>query len=153
MLPRDNEDVDGRLRLEVSERVTVLILVDGFGGDASVDDLAENATHVEKSTGVRIRLPGIGDACGLSGLDSKLRSPLPRQFFSGIEEPVNRLCNSAVKGSNAGERYFNEPVFTGLLHQLGDSVCRVDVHHNKQTLRAGDAYDLTKLRETTEDMI
>lgn len=53
VLPGDDEDVDGGLRLDVREGVAMLILVDGFGGNASVDDLAENAAHAEKSTGVQ----------------------------------------------------------------------------------------------------
>lgn len=52
VLPRYDKDVDGGLRLDVREGVAMLILVDGFGGNASVDDLAENTAHAEKSTGV-----------------------------------------------------------------------------------------------------
>lgn len=47
VLPRDDEYVDRRLRLDVGKGIAVLILVDGFGRDASVDDLAEYATHAE----------------------------------------------------------------------------------------------------------
>jgi hypothetical protein len=34
-----------RLRVKVREGIALLILVDGGGGDASVNDLAKEATH------------------------------------------------------------------------------------------------------------
>lgn len=42
---RDDEHVHGRLRFDVCEGITVLILVNRFGGNASVNDLAEKAAH------------------------------------------------------------------------------------------------------------
>jgi hypothetical protein len=39
----------GSLRMEVRESVALLVLVDGGGGDASVNDLAKEATHGETS--------------------------------------------------------------------------------------------------------
>ena len=54
VLPGDNEDMYGRLRLDVGEGVAVLILVDGFGRNASVDDLAEYAAHGES-----LQAPGL----------------------------------------------------------------------------------------------
>lgn len=51
MFSRNDEDVHGRLRLYVCKGVAMIILVDGFGGNASIDNLAEYATHDEESTG------------------------------------------------------------------------------------------------------
>jgi hypothetical protein len=40
-----DEDVDGGLRMDVGEGVTLVVLVDGVGGNGAVDDLAEEAGH------------------------------------------------------------------------------------------------------------
>lgn len=42
---RDDENVHGRLRFDVSERIAVVILINRFGWNASIDDLAEEAAH------------------------------------------------------------------------------------------------------------
>jgi hypothetical protein len=52
---RNDKNVHWRLRLDVGERVAVFILVDGPGGYGSIDDLAKDATHYEKSIWVRLR--------------------------------------------------------------------------------------------------
>ena len=44
-----------RLRMKVREGVALLVLVDGRGGDASVNDLAKEATHSETSVQERDR--------------------------------------------------------------------------------------------------
>jgi hypothetical protein len=59
MLSRDDEDVDWRLRFQVGERVTVVVLIDGFRRDAAVDDLAEDTAHSQKFIGVRALLSGL----------------------------------------------------------------------------------------------
>ena len=51
MFTRNDEDVHGGLRLHVGKGVAMLILVDSLGRDAPIDDLAEDATHEEESTG------------------------------------------------------------------------------------------------------
>lgn len=98
-----DEDVDRRLRLQVSEGIALFILVDGFGGDTSVDDLAEYAAHVEESTGGGsdcqrvVERPQVADGFRIELL-------LFRRSLSGVEEAVNRLRQSAIEGSNACER-------------------------------------------------
>jgi hypothetical protein len=37
----NDEDMDGRLRVKVSEGVTELVLIDGGGGDGTIGDFAE----------------------------------------------------------------------------------------------------------------
>jgi hypothetical protein len=41
MFARNDEHVDGRLRVDVGEGVTQRVLIDGRGRDASIDDFAE----------------------------------------------------------------------------------------------------------------
>lgn len=41
----NDENVDGRLRVEIGEGVTELVLVDGGGRDGTIGDLAEEAGH------------------------------------------------------------------------------------------------------------
>jgi hypothetical protein len=41
----NNEDVDGGLRMDVGERIALFILIDSFGWNASIDDLAKYAAH------------------------------------------------------------------------------------------------------------
>lgn len=45
VLFRNDEDVYGRLRIDVGEGVALVVLVDGFGRDTSIDDPAEEAAH------------------------------------------------------------------------------------------------------------
>lgn len=45
VLARRDQDVYGRLRVDVGEGIALLVLVDGGGRDASLDDFAEEATH------------------------------------------------------------------------------------------------------------
>lgn len=45
VLARNNENMDRRLRLDIRKRVTLVILVNGFGRDASINDPAEKAAH------------------------------------------------------------------------------------------------------------
>jgi hypothetical protein len=59
MFSRNDEDVHWGLRLQVSEGVAMIILVDGFRGNASIDDLAEDATHDEEFTGAFSNRRGI----------------------------------------------------------------------------------------------
>ena len=40
-----DEDVRGRLRIDVGEGIALLVLIDGGGWDASFDDFAEEAAH------------------------------------------------------------------------------------------------------------
>jgi hypothetical protein len=42
---RQDEDVYGRLRVDVREGIGLLIFIDGNGWDASLDDFAEKAAH------------------------------------------------------------------------------------------------------------
>lgn len=49
MLSRDDEDVHWRLRMNVSKGVTLVVLVDGRGGNASFNDFAEETAHDEIS--------------------------------------------------------------------------------------------------------
>lgn len=58
MLPRNDEDVNRRLRLHVGEGVAVVVLIDGFGRDAAVNDLAEDTAHGQKSTADGMLMPG-----------------------------------------------------------------------------------------------
>jgi hypothetical protein len=109
---RDDKDVHRRLWLDVGEGVTVLILVDGFGGNTSVDDLAEYATHGEESTGVRIRLSAhAGTPAVFSVFDLEIESALYRGILGGGEEAMDGLSKFAIESSNAGERYLDQPVF------------------------------------------
>ena len=45
MLAREDKHMGRRLRIDVREGVAELVLVEGFGGNASFDDLAEDAAH------------------------------------------------------------------------------------------------------------
>ena len=45
MFARRHQHMHRRLRVDIGEGVALLVLVDGCGGDASFDDLAEEATH------------------------------------------------------------------------------------------------------------
>lgn len=49
MLARDDEHMDCGVGVNVGEGDALLVLVDAGGGDASVDDLAEEAGHIETS--------------------------------------------------------------------------------------------------------
>jgi hypothetical protein len=61
MPARSEQHVYRRLRIDVRKCVTLLVLVDGGRGDASLDDLAEEAVHVRNS--VQERHPGKGGVC------------------------------------------------------------------------------------------
>ena len=41
----DDQDVGLRLRMDVGEGVTLVVLIDGGGGNTSVEDLAKQAAH------------------------------------------------------------------------------------------------------------
>jgi hypothetical protein len=45
MFARRDQHVHRRMRVNVREGVALLVLVDGGGGDASINDLAKEATH------------------------------------------------------------------------------------------------------------
>jgi hypothetical protein len=45
VLAGNDKDVHRSLRIDVREGIAFVILIDGFGRDASIDDLAEDATH------------------------------------------------------------------------------------------------------------
>lgn len=47
VLARNDKNVHGRLRLQVSECIAALVLVYRLRGDAPVDNLTKNTTHVE----------------------------------------------------------------------------------------------------------
>ncbi len=61
VLTRNNEDMHRRLRIDVGEGVALVVLVNGLGRNASIDNLAEEAAHFGFSLHERERL-GIGDA-------------------------------------------------------------------------------------------
>ena len=45
VLTRNDEDVYRRLRIDVGKGVALVVLVDGFGRDTSIDNPAEEAAH------------------------------------------------------------------------------------------------------------
>ena len=45
VLAGNDKDVNGGLRIDVGEGIALVILIDGLGGDASIDDPAEDAAH------------------------------------------------------------------------------------------------------------
>jgi hypothetical protein len=45
VLARNDKDVYGRLRIDVGKGVALVVLVDSFGRDTSIDDLAKETTH------------------------------------------------------------------------------------------------------------
>lgn len=49
MLTRNDEDVHGGLRIDISERDALVVFIDRLGRDATIDDFAEEATHDEFS--------------------------------------------------------------------------------------------------------
>ena len=53
---RHNQNVHGRLRIEIREGVAEIVLVNCFRRNTPVDYLAEDATHVKESTDVRQQL-------------------------------------------------------------------------------------------------
>ena len=61
MFAGNDENVHGRLRMKIREGVTMLILVDGGGGDGALGDFAEYAGH-----GVTSRR----DQCTTAGLST-----------------------------------------------------------------------------------
>jgi hypothetical protein len=109
VLSRDDKDVHRRLRLDVGEGVAVLILVDGFGGNTPVDDLAEYAAHGEESTGTRIWL----SANALQFFPIRLGGliPLCDRILPGVEEALDGFGQFAIEGSDASERHLDQPVF------------------------------------------
>jgi len=54
MLAGHDEHVDRGLRVNVGKGVALLVLVDGRGGNASVDDLAKQAIHGESSVPLQL---------------------------------------------------------------------------------------------------
>jgi len=141
----NDKDVYGRLRIDVGEGVALVVLVDGFGRDTSVDDPAEEAAHCGFSLHEPVPafrfLPhcesvcsGWGqDDCGHAGLRSGLsRAPLASHgFFSGIEEAVNCVRQVAVEATQRIERHIYEPMFATSLHQLSDASLMIYLHDNK----------------------
>lgn len=103
VLARDDEDVHWRLGLDVGECVATLVLVNGLRRNASINDLAEEATHGEESTGVWFALSEIERR---SPTESKLSSGV----VPGVEETVYCLGELAVEGSNGCKRDFDEAV-------------------------------------------
>ena len=51
MLSGYYKNMHGCLRLNICKGVAMLILIDGFGRDASIHDLAKDATHGQEFTG------------------------------------------------------------------------------------------------------
>jgi hypothetical protein len=51
VLAGDDEEVYGRLGIDIGEGVAAVVLVDGRGGDGALDDLAEQAAHRDQCTG------------------------------------------------------------------------------------------------------
>ncbi len=45
VLSGNHQDVDRRLRINVAERKTLIVLIDGLGGKSAFDDSAEQACH------------------------------------------------------------------------------------------------------------
>jgi len=45
VLAGNDKDVNGGLRIDVGEGIALVILIDGLGGDASIDDSAKDAAH------------------------------------------------------------------------------------------------------------
>jgi hypothetical protein len=60
VLTRNNEDMHRRLRIDVGEGVALVVLVNGLGRNASIDNLAEEAAHFGFSLHEQERL-GIGE--------------------------------------------------------------------------------------------
>lgn len=82
------------------------------------------------------------------------RSPLfLLRIFSSIEEAVNGLSEPAIEGSNGRKWHFDETVLPRSFHQLSNPICVIEVHDHIQPGSAGDADNLTELRETRKYMI
>jgi hypothetical protein len=45
VLAGNDKDVNRGLRIDVGEGIALVILIDGLGGDASIDDSAKDAAH------------------------------------------------------------------------------------------------------------
>jgi hypothetical protein len=54
VLARDHEKMGRRLRVNVSERDALFVLVNGLGGNGSSDDLAKKAIHIGNSVQERV---------------------------------------------------------------------------------------------------
>lgn len=47
VLSRDDKDMDRSLRVDIGECIALVVLINGFGWNASIEDLAKDAAHVE----------------------------------------------------------------------------------------------------------
>jgi hypothetical protein len=111
---RDDKDVHGGLRLDIGEGVAVLILVDSFGRNGSVNDLAKDAVHDEESTGFGFgsRGPNSRPAKAFSATAGSISTLLFFRIFSRLKEAVDGLCNFTIESSHRGERHFDKAVLS-----------------------------------------
>jgi hypothetical protein len=63
---RDDEHMRGGVRVKVGKGDALIILIDTGGGNASIDDLAEQATHIWSSIGSVFEMPFGLSFCGWS---------------------------------------------------------------------------------------
>ncbi len=66
---------------------------------------------------------------------------------------MNGLSEPAIEGSNGRERHFDKAVPPRSFHQLSNPIGVIEVHDHIQPGSAGDADNLTELRETRKYMI
>ncbi len=92
MLARHDEHMHGSVRMNVGEGDALGVLVDPGRGDASVDDLAEQATHNFFSIGPRLSPKGLDfDRFGYS-----------RYADSGIREELYVFSESSPESAHPG---------------------------------------------------
>ena len=111
---RVDKDMHWGLRLDIGKGVAVLILVDSFGRNGPVNNLAEDAVHDEESTGFRFAGEDRTDACkgARSATAGKPSTLLFFRIFSRLKETVDGLCDFTIERSDRGERYFDKAVLS-----------------------------------------
>lgn len=117
VLARYYEDVNRGLRVDVRKRIAMIILVNGFGRYASVNDLAEKAAHNHYRVYTTRRLP----------------MPPAFGFFPRLQEASNGIGEIAVHRLDQVHGYIDQTVLARLLHQLRNAAFPVYVDNDKKS--------------------
>jgi hypothetical protein len=140
-----------RLRIDVRERVAVIVLVDGLGGNASFDDPAEKAArHYRQSNAAATGASLICSTGPLLQVESSCfgitAPPAPFRVLAILKKALNDLPQISVDRAKRHERNIHQPVFAASLHQLRNAAIPVDVHDDKGAVSALDLNHFTQDR-------
>ena len=109
---RHNQNVHGRLRIEIREGVAEIILVNCFRRNTPVNYLAEDATHVKESTDVRQGLSWHGTGAREITCGQSVSTLIPVRIFSSVQESVYGQRQLAIERSNRRKWDIDEAMFT-----------------------------------------